>query len=241
MNIGLLLIATNKYDTYIGPLLESANQYFLKGHVVTYFIFTDTSRDLTKEYIFEPTREYNIVQFYKEHEPWPLPTLNRYHTFISQEEILRKQDYLFYADIDMLFLDDIEDEVLSDRVATIHPGFPLGATSVESNEKSTAYIPHGTNEYYFAGGFNGGTSSEFLKMSTTIANNIDIDALGNIIAIWHDESHINRYLLDNEPTKILHPGYCYPDPESEFPQYEWLESQPKKLMALAKNHKEMRG
>ena len=90
-----------------------------------------------------------IDKFYKEHEPWPLPTLNRYHTFLSQEEFLLTQDYLFYADVDMLFLDYIEDEILSKRVATIHPGFPLGACQVESNENSTAYIPTGSNEYYF--------------------------------------------------------------------------------------------
>jgi len=241
MDIGLLIIATNKYDTYINPFLESANRYFLKGHKVTYFIFTDTSRDLKQEYIFEPTREYKINQYYKKHEPWPYPTLNRYHTFLSQKEDLLNQDYLFYADVDMLFLDNIEDEILSDRVATIHPGFPLGATTVESNQDSTAYIPQGENPCYFAGGFNGGTSAEFIQMSKTISENIDKDSQKNIIAMWHDESHLNRFLVDNPPTKILHPGYCYPDPKSEFPQYQWLKDQPKKLMALAKDHEKMRG
>ncbi len=45
---------------------------------------------------------------------------------------------------------------------------------------------------YFPGGFNGGSSSEFLKMSKIISNNIDIDYSNGIMTPWHDQSHMNR-------------------------------------------------
>ena len=61
---------------------------------------------------------------------------------------------------------------------------------------------------YFAGGFNG-SKDEYLKMSKELSSNIDKDFNNGIIAVWHDESHINRYFASNPPTAILDPGYCY--------------------------------
>jgi histo-blood group ABO system transferase len=85
---------------------------------------------------------------------------------------------------------------------------------------------------YFAGGFNGGTKEQYLKMAQKLATNIRLDYDKNIIAVWHDESHINRYFIDNPPTKILDPGYCYG--ESLKPPFA------PRLIALDKNHNEVR-
>ena len=35
------------------------------------------------------------------------------------------------------------------------------------------------------------------------------DKKNGIIAKWHDESHMNRWRIDNPPTKVLDCGYCY--------------------------------
>ena len=61
-----------------------------------------------------------------------------------------------------------------------------------------------------------------------ISKNIDVDYKNGIIAIWHDESHMNRYFIDNKPTTILSPSYCYGEPLN-IP-YE------KKILALVKDH-----
>lgn len=223
-NIGLLIIATNKYDIFVKPLVESARKFFLKNHKVTYYVFTDSEKlnDLGED----------VVILKKEHEPWPLPTLHRYKTFVTYKEILKKEDYLFYCDSDMLFVDNVGDEVLGEIVATIHPGFQGGRGTPETNPNSLAYIRPEENLVYYAGGFNGGSSENFLKMSETIDRNIDIDKNKGIIAIWHDESHMNRYFIDNPPKVILNPSYCYPE--------SWNMNYPKKLLALNKNHSEMR-
>jgi len=31
------------------------------------------------------------------------------------------------------------------------------------------------------------------------------------MALWHDESHWNRYLLDHPPSKIVTPAYVFPE------------------------------
>jgi histo-blood group ABO system transferase len=69
-------------------------------------------------------------------------------------------------------------------------------------------------------------------MAHYMQENIKADLAKNIIAIWHDESHLNRYFIDNKPTKILSPSYCYPE--------SWQLSYPKRLLALDKNHQNMR-
>lgn len=40
--------------------------------------------------------------------------------------------------------------------------------------------------------------------------NIDIDFNNNIIAIWHDESHLNLYFTQHPP-KVLDSSYIYPE------------------------------
>jgi len=222
--IGLLIIATNKYVQFLEKLIPSADIFFLPNQDVTYFIFTNKDIDIKSK--------RNIVKINVEHKDWPWMTLGRYKIFTENSKILSKMDYLYYCDVDMLFVGDVGDEILSDRVATQHPGYYGTRGTPETNNISLACVRSEEEMQYFAGGFNGGSSVEFLKMSKIISRNIDIDYSNGIIAVWHDESHMNRYFIDNVPTKILDPSYCYP--ESCVIPFD------KKLIALDKNHSDMR-
>ena len=221
--VGLLLIATGKYDVFIRPLIESAEKWFLKNHDVTYFLFTDSKEE------FENPK---IVKIFQEHRSFPMPTLLRYHTFVVNQSVFAEMDFLFYSDIDMLFVDEVGDEILGRRVFTQHPGFYGQRGTPETNRKSLAYVGKKEKMQYFAGGFNGGTKEEFIRMSTVIDNNIQKDLENDVIAVWHDESHLNRYAIDNPPTKILSPSYCYGE-SMDIPFK-------KKLIALDKNHQALR-
>lgn len=221
--IGLLVIATGKYDQFIPALFKSMKKHFLKNHNVTMFVFSDK----------EMPKKEGLVHIMQEHEGWPYATLKRYHVFNKNKEVLSEMDYLFYCDADMLFINDIGDEVFGELVGTIHPGFFNGQRGTyETKEESTAFVSNEEIGKYFAGGFNGGTSMSFLKMSETIKNNIDIDLKKDIIAVWHDESHLNRYFMSNTPATILSPSYCYPE--------SWELPFEKKLLALDKNHNQIR-
>ena len=46
-------------------------------------------------------------------------------------------------------------------------------------------------------------------MSEELNQNINIDLKNNYIAFWHDESHFNKYILNN-PCMLLHSGYTHP-------------------------------
>jgi histo-blood group ABO system transferase len=226
MNIGLLVIATNKYIKFVDQLLKSSQNFFLKKHTVNMFVFTDS-----------PSVPDGTIRVFQPHMPWPGSTLKRYHIFTKNSDILSKMDYLFYSDADMRFEGEVGDEVLGDLVATQHPGFwnqpySFFSTSYENRPQSMAYMPPGYGKAYYAGGFNGGKAVRFLNMANTISQWIDQDEAKGIIAKWHDESHMNKYFADNPPSLVLSPAYCYQE-EKQMPF-------PRKLVALKKNHEEWR-
>lgn len=224
MKVGLLVICTNKYIRFLQPLIEGADKYFLPNQEVTYFVFTDRPIEI------ESSRQ--IVRIETEHKPWPWMTLGRYKIFQNSKDLLQEMDYLYYCDADMKFVSEVGDEILENRVATQHPGYYGRRGTPEVNPQSLACVYPDEHMEYFAGGFNGGTSEEYLKMARILSTNIDIDYSRDLIAIWHDESHLNRYFIDYPPTKILNPSYCYPE--------SWDIPFEKKLLALDKTHSEIR-
>lgn len=234
MKICILSIATNKYIKYVQNLYDNINEYFLNGHDISFLLFTNHS--------VEASDDVKVHQI--EHEPWPIPTLKRYHYFIEERSYIETFDYCFYLDVDMSIVKPVGDEVLGDLVATRHPGQSfLGVynCSYERNPSSTAYIPIGEGNNYYAGGFNGGRTKEFIKMAETISRNVDTDFKNNIIARWHDESHMNRYLVDHPATVELGPEYCYPEAALKNPAgWEISKHCNPIILALDKDHDQIR-
>ncbi len=223
INIGFLTVATGNYIKFINPLLSSARKNFCKEHKLTFFVFTDSES-------YVPDKD--IVKVYQKRLGWPHDTLMRFHIYLGSQERYREIDYLFACDADMLIAQEVGSEIIGKRVAVRHPGFLNKRGSYEQSKKSTAAVRSNEGKYYFAGGCCGGYVEDFLHMCKSISNNIDIDLKNNIIAVWHDESHLNRYFIDFEPTKILYSDYCAPE--------SWNVSYSKKIIALDKNHAEER-
>lgn len=221
-NVGLLVVATGKYISFVPKLIESAEKHFCTDHNVTYYVFTDGQMEQSENLVVIPHKRLG----------WPYDTMMRYHAYYNNRDYYQDEDYLFACDADMLFVSSIGDEILGERVATLHPGFVNMRGSYENDKRSLACINEDEGEFYFAGGFYGGTVQEMMKIAKTNSEKIDDDLARGIIAVWHDESHWNRYCIDNPPTVILNPSYCYPE--------NWKIPFDKKLLALDKNHKEMR-
>lgn len=222
-NVGLLVMATGKYVAFVEPLVASANKHFCKNHHVTYFVFTDG----------ETKPLPNVVYIYQPRLGWPYDTMMRFQVYYDNRDLLKGQDFLYACDADMLFVANVGDEIFGKRVATIHPGFYNQRGSYETNPRSKACVWPNEGAYYFCGGFYGGIAAEFLQIAKVNAGNIAEDLSKGIIAVWHDESHWNRYCIDHKPTVVLSPSYCYPE--------SWNLPFPKKLLALDKNHHEIRG
>ena len=197
--VALLIIATGKYDVFIPPLLESARAFFLPQCDLQFVLFSDRA--------WPPDDDLTVVP--QEHRPWPFPALHRFHSYLSQRVALQTFQYVFSIDADMLFVDTVGDEVLEDLVAVLHPAFLSERGTPETNPESVAFIGPNEKLTYFAGAFFGGRASIFWQMAAEIAANIDIDLAHKMIAVWHEESHLNRWFVDHPPSKVLDVSYCY--------------------------------
>jgi histo-blood group ABO system transferase len=227
MKVGHLVIATNRYMEFVGPLLDSARLHFLPGHEMTTFLFTNMPYAGA------------AVRVQQEHYPWPGMTLRRYEIFWKNRHLLAGMDYLYYTDADMLFVDKVGDEVMGGLVATIHPGMynaPANVLPFENDTRSTAYVDLPQRKRYFAGGFNGGARDVFIDMARSICGAIKKDEAWGHVAQWHDESHLNKYLVEHPPTVVLDPSYCFPKDAVWAAQHPYRATM--KLCPLEKNHAE---
>jgi hypothetical protein len=233
MKIAILNIATNNYKLFLDKLHAAAEKYFLPEVEKSYFVWSDVAE-------FNFKHDVKIIKI--DPRGFPGDTLFRYHYFLMEEELLKEYDYLFYLDADMDVVDYVGEEVITDRLGVQHPGFWEEGTRhgtpenrvFEGGLKSTAFTEKSQISQYCCGGFNGGSSKEFLKMSRTIVSNINKDSDRGITAVWHDESHLNRYFADNPPTKVLNCGYCAPESAWNIPF-------PKKILALDKSVDDLKG
>lgn len=217
-----MIVATGKYVSFVPPLLDSARKHFCPEHKVTFFVFTDEQLPAAPD----------CVRIEQKRLGWPYDTMMRFEMYAKQADLLKEMDYLFACDADMLFVDTVGDEILSERVGTMHPGFVGSRGTYETRQDSLAYIPRQEGKVYFAGGFYGGSYKEVMALTTELTRRIYDDLGRGVIAVWHDESHLNRYLIDRQPTVILNPSYCYPE--------SWNLPYVKRLLALDKNHSEFR-
>lgn len=223
MTIGLLLIATGKYDIFLQPLLESVDKYFFPNDDVQVYLFTD-----------KKIKSETITIFPVKHLPFPYPTMYRYRFFTTYAGAI-KTDYLFYMDVDMMIVDYVGKEILGDLVAVRHPGYYRGGWGdYGTTKQSLAYVPVPQRKGYYAGGFQGGRRDNYLSAALEMAQNIDIDKSAGVVAMWHDESHWNKYLTTH-PFKELTPSYC-------FPEAVWAKDIPFRpvIKALDKDHAKLR-
>lgn len=209
MKIAVLYICTGKYNQFFHGFFESCEKYFMKGIArVEYFVFTD---DLSL------SKSDKVHLFPKECKGFPLDSLFRFDMFLSIKEELRDFDYLYFFNANMQFVSPVGIEFLPKHqgiAAVIHPGFyrrPSFLLPYERNKKSTAYIPPFKKRYkYYMGSLNGGTFEAYFELIQKCSENTHIDYNKGIIAMVHDESHLNKYLSEHDCWE-LSPAYAYPE------------------------------
>ena len=107
----LVTIATgDQYWRFIDPLLRSAKQFFVPHDV---FLFTDCPRE------FNVAFRRDVVD-----RGYPQTTLRRYRTILDDRFYLSSHDYIFWCDIDMLFVDTVGPEIFSRGITVAqHAGY----------------------------------------------------------------------------------------------------------------------
>ncbi|OUM61769.1 glycosyltransferase family 6 protein, partial [Piromyces sp. E2] len=211
-DIAILYICTGKYDVFWKEFYESVEEKFIPHMKKDYFVFTD-SKDIYK-------KENDNVHIIKQKNlGWPGNTLYRFHMFLSQKEKLQNYKYIFFMNANIICNFGVGEEFLPKDEGLLfvqHHAYykaPNTKFSYERNSNSTAYIPMGQGKYYVCGGVNGGRAKEYLHMCEVLKSRIDEDDKNDVVAVWHDESHINKYLLELEKSqyKLLNVSYCFPE------------------------------
>ena len=84
---------------------------------------------------------------------------------------------------------------------------------------------------YYQGCLWGGKVPEVLNMIDDLQDRVNKDLKKNVIAVWHDESHINKYFIEHqEKVHTLTPEYSYPEVFAEHCNFE------PKIVHLAKDN-----
>lgn len=232
--VGLMLIATGKYDQFLQGMISSADNFFLKDCEVTYYVFGDKAPAVRSV--------RNVIYIPIEHKPFPFASMDRYKYFTKNADKLSKEQYLFFSDVDALFVDNvIKSDIIGNLVGTRHCGYIDKPGTFEDNPQSCLYLGLDQYKYYFAGGFNGGSSSEYLRMANWCYEMIEKDLANGIIPRWHDESALNSFFAYNIPDKILTPSFHYPRSNIEAYKRGWLpDVYYPKLLLLDKDHESIR-
>lgn len=232
--VALLIVATGKYfDLFLEPLIRSAEEFFLKDCDVTYCVFSDSK---TK---WRPSKTRPFSVYPVKHAPWPHATLKRFHFFKEHKERLHA-DYFCYVDVDTLFKGEIRSDILSERTAVRHCGFIGKRGTYETRPESTACVGPNEGSRYYGGGFWCFSRDEFWKLVQKATWMIDTDEMNGVVPVYHDESVLNRYLIDNTPIKALSPSYHYPESKTEYYKNIWKRDYECKILLLDKNHEEVR-
>ena len=205
---GLITVATGEYNKFIPILISSAKKNF-GCHV---YVFTDQPKD------YEHFRDITVIE--TKHYGWPKMPLLRFELLYKHKEIFR-ENYLFLIDSEAIFERKINNSILSYRVGTLHRNITRfrDEFNYETRKESTAFVDNKEGEKYYACGFVGGHKIEFKRMCQVISTNIRTDINNGIRARWGDESHLNRYFIDNRPTLMLTPNYMCPSTNQYFIPY----------------------
>lgn len=208
MIISIFYVCTGRYSMFWEPFYASSERFFLPNHEKHYFIFTDNALAHADNPRVHCIEQQNLG--------WPNNTLLRYHMFLREISQFENSDFCFFFNGNAQFCAPVGDAFLpeDDRMLFVqHPGSigqPRTDFTYETNPESRAYIAPTEGEFYVCGGVNGARTRTYIAFMRNIAAAVDEDSRKNIVAVWHDESHSNRYALDH-PHILRDPSYCYPE------------------------------
>uniref|UniRef100_A0A3P9QAC2 Uncharacterized protein n=1 Tax=Poecilia reticulata TaxID=8081 RepID=A0A3P9QAC2_POERE len=215
IRVGLLALVVGTYARFVRHFLYSAENHFLPGQMVTYYILTDNPRTLDPPVELGPGRQMKVLPA-AELPGWHKLAYRRMVLFAEAlwDSIGKEVDYIFCADVDQEFVGPVGEEILGDLVATLHPEFfemPRSNFPYEDQEESSACVEEDEGDYYYTSEFYGGVVSQMRRLARECSLLILQDEANKVMAKGLEESYLNRYLIDHRPTCVLSPEYSWWD------------------------------
>lgn len=209
MKIAIIFVGTAKYKKFFEGYYEGIMKNFLPRVEKTIFAFTDEPSNPAFD-------KPNVVIKKIEHLKWPFITLFRFKFIKSVKEELLTFDNIFFIDADLWAINPInEEEFPLDKplLGVQHPGFigKIGTFETDTRSKANIFDNKYDLSKYRQGCLWGGKTNSVIEMVEELDDWIEEDLRNQIVAVWHDESHMNKYFLVNS-NKIhtVHPGFAQP-------------------------------
>jgi hypothetical protein len=216
--IGVIYMATGLYNMFWKRFYFSCEMYLCPEIKKSYFVFSDDETILSLNLP-------NVMFIKYEDRGWLMNVTSKSECILSIEQNLKKMDYIFYFNANI----EIQKPVYSQEILPSESENYLSALSFhiyrsaakntypyDRNPQSLAYISFEEGKYYFQSSYYGGRTEEFLNLSKWCDHAAKEDLKKGIIARYHDESYLNRYLLDYHP-KVLDTVYAKPE-EWKYPE-----------------------
>ena len=215
MKVAITFIGTNKYLNFLPKYYENIEKYFLPNTEKIVLAFTDGELDETPS---------NLKIYPQEHLDWPYITLKRFEIINKARQTIEECSHLVFIDADALPVTTItEEEFFNDKplFGVHHPCHFLkmephtkAPGAYEQNPRSEAYVDtsNGLPPVYWQGCLWGGKVPNVCAMIDELEARVNRDLENDIVAVWHDETQINRYFL--ERTQDVHtfgPSYAFPE------------------------------
>lgn len=209
-NIAIICISTGVYNCFWDGFYKSINSNFCIESQKNFYFFTDDVN------LAQSDMPANIFPQLIQDQGWVLNVMLRSEMFLSIEDKLRQNDFVFNLNSNYRAVAPIHDtELLPDAsngwLCGLCFDFYLerqpNTFTYDRNPDTQAYIPYGSGKHYFQGGFYGGRTDEFIEMSRQIKTMTDIDIARRLIPRFHDESYVNRYLLERT-SKVIGTKYA---------------------------------
>jgi hypothetical protein len=235
MKVAISFIGTGKYLNFLPSWYERVKENFLPDCEKTFLVFTDGEGDFPED----------IKSYKQEHLEWPYITLKRFQILQKAKDEIEQADWFVFLDADLMPVSKVYSKDFFDKQFSYfgvhHPCHflkmpphdnPPGAFDV--NPLSLAGIETGDDvSVYYQGCLWGGKVPKVLEMITELEDRVNKDLENNVIAQWHDESHLNKFFAQNRSdVNTLHPQYAFPEVFGQYCEFE------PKLLHLAKNNGE---
>ncbi|XP_010880317.2 alpha-1,3-galactosyltransferase 2 isoform X2 [Esox lucius] len=210
-SVTLTVFAVGRYlDAYLEKFLLSAERHFMVALPVTYYVFTDMPEKVPN-IALGARRSLKVIRV-PTYSRWQDISMMRMRTIaeVIESEIRHHSQYVFCFDVDQVFVGRFGSEALGDTVAVLHAYYyhrPHFMYTYDHNPRSRAYME--TGDFYYHAAVFGGSWQSVRNMTRTCYLAIMEDKENQVEALWHDESHLNKYLWVHKPSKVLSPEYCW--------------------------------
>jgi hypothetical protein len=236
-SIGVMTVATNIYIEYWKDMVTSLDMNVPKDFSISAHIFTDQPElayEIGKTLINVNVVIHEIPGYRWPEATLLRYKIFADAAGLLIEEILMHldADMLIASD----FTESVCDALQTKDIALVsHPGFwfPNDVKSIfrlkhpirqvilrtfkkirgrngswEVNQNSSAFVLKENRKQYVCGGTWFGRNRSIKLMLSELADQVQVDLERSVVAVWHDESHLNAWASRNEYL-LLDPSFCF--------------------------------